>query len=249
MQTREMREEEFPVASFDVDSNGRLSLPSLFARFQEIAGLHATHLGIGFEELRKLDVAWMLSRIKVRIESLPTWWETVTLRTWPKGVDRLFALRDFKVTSHHGKVLAVATTCWLLVELEKGRPRRIESLNVDLQFPGADHAIREIPDKIVVPQELKPVYEKQILFSDLDVNEHVNNAQYVRWAMDCYDPEVLRAKKVKSIQLNYLGQARYGDRVEILSATTEEASHTAYIEGVNTKNGEKIFQSLIEWGE
>ncbi len=244
-----MWEERFSVASFDVDSNGRISLSSLFARFQEIAGLHATHLGVGFEELRKLGVAWMLSRITVRIESLPTWRETVTLRTWPKGIDRLFALRDFKVTSDHGEVLAVATTCWLLVDLEKGRPRRIESLNVDLRFPDADHAIKEIPDKIAVPEELKPIYEKRILFSDLDVNEHVNNAQYVRWVMDCYDPEVLRAKKVKSIQLNYLGQARYGERVGISMGMVGDPPQRNYVEGVNLKNGERVFQSLIDWRE
>ncbi len=247
MQTRKMQEERFPIASFDVDFNGTLSLPSLFTRFQDIAGLHATHLGVGFEELRTLGVAWMLSRIKVKITSLPTWREAVTLRTWPKGVDRLFALRDFNVTSDNGVVLILATTCWLLVDLERGKPRRIESLNVDLQFPGAEHAIRELPDKIAVPQELTPIYERQIHFSDLDMNEHVNNAQYVRWVMDCFEPSALRDRKIRSIQLNYLGQARYGDRVRILMGTTGDPSPGDYIEGVNAKSGEKVFQALIEW--
>ncbi len=248
MQTREMREEQFSIASFDVDINGSMSLPSLFARFQDIAGLHATHLGVGFEKLRALGAAWMLSRIKVRVESLPAMWETVTLRTWPKGVDRLFALRDFNVTSDRGNVLVAATTCWLLVDLEKGKPRRIDSLNVDLQFPNADHAIREIPDKIAIPRELRPIYEKQIHFSDMDINEHVNNAQYVRWVMDCFEPGVLRTKKVKSIQLNYLGQARYGEEVRMSVASTSADLPAQYVEGVNTKTGEKIFQSLIDWG-
>lgn len=248
MQTRDMREETFTIASFDTDFTGRLTLHSLFERFQDIAGLHASHLGVGFSKLRESGVAWMLSRIKVRIETLPQWGETVTLRTWPKGVDRLFALRDFRLTSETGGVLAVATTCWLLVDLEKGKPRRIESLNVDLQFPAAEQAIREIPDKITAPQMLEPAYERPILVSELDVNEHVNNASYVRWVMDCFDAAQLRARNVKSMQLNYLEQARFGDRVGISMSKEGDIPRVQYFEGVNKKNGGKIFQALIEWG-
>jgi medium-chain acyl-[acyl-carrier-protein] hydrolase len=248
MQTREMREESFTVASFDSDFTGRLALSSLFERFQDIAGLHATHLNVGFDELRESGVAWMLSRIKLNIERLPKWGETVTLRTWPKGVDRLFALRDFRLTSDSGSILALATTCWLLVDLEKGRPRRIESLNVDLQFPGAEQAINEIPDKITAPQSLVQAYERSILASELDVNEHVNNAHYVRWVMDCFDAAQLRARTVRSLQINYLDQARYGDRIGILVSKESDAPSAQYFEGVSKKNGEKVFQALVEWG-
>lgn len=247
MQTREMREEQFTVASFDSDFMGRLALSSLFGRFQDIAGLHATYLDVGFEKLREVGVAWMLSRIKVNIEEPPKWGETVTLRTWPKGVDRLFALRDFRLASADGIVKVLATTCWLLVDLEKGKPRRIESLNVNLEFPGAAHAISEIPDKIAPPQSLAPVYDRQILASELDVNEHVNNAHYVRWVMDCFDAVQLRERSVRSIQLNYLDQARLGDTVTIHASKAGSSSYPRYFEGVNTKSGGKIFQALVEW--
>jgi len=247
MQTREMREETFNVASYDTDFTGRLALYSLFERFQDIAGLHATHLDVGFDKLRELGIAWMLSRIKVRIESLPTWGEAVTLRTWPKGVDRLFALRDFRLTRENGDVVVLATTCWLLVDLEKGKPRRIESLNVDLQFPRAEHAIAEVPDKIAVPPALTTVYQRPIRISELDVNEHVNNAQYVRWIADCFDAAQMRARYVGSIQINYLDQARYGDQVRVLMSGGNDIGQAQYFEGVNGKNGGRIFQAVVQW--
>ena len=247
VQTHEMREERFTVASFDSDFTGRLALYALFERFQDIAGLHATHLNVGFEELRESGAAWMLSRIKVKIESLPRWREKVTLRTWPKGIDRLFALRDFRLKNEAGGTLVLATTCWLLVDLEKGRPRRIESLNIDLQFPGADQAIREIPDKIVGPPKLEPVYEKLILVSELDVNEHVNNAHYVRWILDCFDVAQLRTEKIKTLQLNYLEQVLCGDRIAVSRSAPEEMPKASYVEGTNLKSGSKVFQALVEW--
>ncbi len=247
MQTHEMREEQFTVAAYESDFTGRLALASLFDRFQEIAGHHATHLDVGFEKLREVGAAWMLSRIRVKIETLPKWGETVTLRTWPKGVDRLFALRDFRLTNGDGKVLVLATTCWLLVDIEKGRPRRLESLGVDLRFPNAEQAIGEIPDKISAPGNLKSVYEKQILASELDVNEHVNNAHYVRWAMDCFDAAKLRSSEARTVQVNYLEQVLYGDRVAISMSWDSEMPNAHYVDGVNRNSSSKVFQALIEW--
>ncbi len=247
MQTREFREESLTVASFESDFTGRMALHGMFERFQDIAGLHATHLNLGFDTLRKAGVAWMLSRVKVNIEDLPKWGDTVTLRTWPKGVDRLFAMRDFRLSSESGRPLALATTCWLLVDLEKGKPRRIESLNVDLRYPGAEHAIKFVPDKITPAARTVQVYEKSILASELDVNEHVNNAQYVKWIVDCFDPAHLWSKSVKSIQVNYLDQARYGDKIGVFISPDIDPEGAQYVEGVNLQNGGKVFQALIEW--
>ncbi len=248
MQSRELFEQTFTVASYESDFTGHLALHSLFDRFQEIAGHHATSLGVGFTRLREAGVAWMLSRVKVEIRELPRWGETVTLRTWPKGVDRLFALRDFRLSSKTGDVLVLATTCWLLVDLDKGRPRRIESLGVDLEFPRAEHAIREVPDKIAVPPGVSIAYEKAITVSELDVNEHVNNAQYVRWVVDCYTAAELHSGHVVSIQMNYLDQVRYGDKVVMGISKHSEPRGTHYVEGVLGATGEKAFQALVQWG-
>lgn len=242
-----MREEQFSVASFESDFTGRLSIHSLLERFGDIAGHHASHLEVGFDKLRKSGMAWMLSRIKVKIERLPEWGETVSLRTWPKGIDRLFALRDFRLRDGEARILALATTCWLLVDIEKGKPRRIESLNIDLRFPGADHAISEIPDKIPSPQILLPAYEKHIFPSELDVNEHVNNAQYVRWVMDCFDVTRLRSSGIKTIQMNYLDQVLYGDRIALSISADGEIPNAHYVEGTSRNKGTKVFQALVEW--
>ncbi|RPH32985.1 acyl-[acyl-carrier-protein] thioesterase, partial [bacterium] len=74
------------VRSYDVDSTGKLKLASLFNYFQETAGKHATHLGAGYEVLRKLGLFWVLSRAKIRIHRLPAWGESIQLTTWPKGL-------------------------------------------------------------------------------------------------------------------------------------------------------------------
>jgi acyl-ACP thioesterase len=249
MKSRERYEETFTIASYESDVNGNLSLYSLFNRFQELAGHHATYLQVGYVTLTEEGLAWILSRIKVQIYSLPKWGEMVHLATWPKGIDRLFALREFCITSEHGQTLINATSAWLLVDTEKGRPRKIESLPIDLHFPDAPHAIREPLEKIQVPNELKPVFEKQIWLSDLDINRHVNNAQYVKWITDCFSEELFRTRRITSLQINYLEETLLGDTVGLFKNSSDVSASEYFLEGISRSKGTKVFQAHMDWGE
>ncbi len=247
MQTMMRWEEHFTLTSYDVDFNGRLSLYSLFRRFQELAGSHATHLQVGYDRLREDGLAWFLSRIKVEIESLPQWGDSVILQTWPKGIERLFAMRDFRLVDATGRTHLVATSRWLLVEIAKGKPRRIESLPRDLTFDNVEHAIAGSLEKVVPQSPCPQVYEREVLPSDLDVNHHVNNAEYVKWVIDCFDVGMQTTRTLRSVQLNYLEETLLGDRVRIGSSRRGESDGSFYVEGLSAKKGSTLFQAVVEW--
>lgn len=240
-------EESFVVTSYDVNFTGRMSPYSLFRRFQEVASTSAELLHVGYDDLLASHSAWLLSRVKVTIRKLPDWGEKVILRTWPKGVDRLFALRDFRLCSANGEELVLATSAWLLVDMEKGKPRRLESLPINLTFPGAEHAINESLDKLPAADSPKPVYEKIVLPSDIDVNNHVNNAEYVKWVMDCFDVDRLRQGGPRSIRVNYLDETLLGDQVRIAVGVKQQEGTRYLIEGVNSKTGKRLFQAAVDW--
>jgi medium-chain acyl-[acyl-carrier-protein] hydrolase len=245
MKTRERYEETFSITSYEADMLGNCSLFALFNRFQEIAGKNADCLQVGYKELQQMNLAWVLSRIKVRIHAIPHWEETVTLATWPKGIDRLFALRDFCLTNEQGKTLAVATSAWLLLDFKKGRPRRIESLPVNLQFPGASHAIQEPLDKIQMPENFVPVFEKPIWPSDIDTNRHVNNAQYAKWITDCFPQEDSHHRHISSIQINFLEETLLGDTITLLKTPEDNASHEHFLSGISRTKKAQVFQAHV----
>jgi acyl-ACP thioesterase len=248
METRERCEITFRVASYESDLNGAMSLFALFNRFQELAGAHAAHLGVGYDRLRESHLAWILSRIMVDLQAPPSWGDTVTLATWPKGVDRLFALRDFSLTGPKGKVLVLATSAWLLVDLAKQRPQRIESLPLDLRFPGAPDALAERPDKIALPDGPAAWFERPVWLSDIDVNHHVNNAQYAKWIGDCFPEETFRARRTKRAQINYLEATLPHDIVKLRRVPEHDRAMDYCIEGVSGRTGSVAFQSRVEWG-
>ncbi len=239
--------EKIYVKSYEVDCSGRLKLQSLFNYFQEVAGNHATHLGTGYEELQKKGLFWVLSRIKIHITKMPRWHEVVSLATWPKGVDRLFALRDFRMTDDQLNALLTATTAWLLLDTERNRPQKISVLPVRILLNGGEHAIHESLEKLKPARDLTLRYEKKILLSDLDVNNHVNNAEYMRWIVDCFDAGQIGTKSIGSIQVNYLEEALLGDTIALYSGRENEEGDTYYLEGVSRNKQSKIFQARVEW--
>ena len=245
MNSRERYEDTLSVVSYEADSTGRLSLYALFNWFQDIAGKHAAFLRVGYNELRDANLAWVLSRIKVEVHSFPRWGDTVHLATWPKGIDRLFAMRDFFLTSDTGEHLIAGTSAWLLIDMEKGRPRRIETLPVDLQFPHAMHAVQEPLNKIQMPEGCVPVFEKPIWLSDIDTNHHVNNAQYVKWITDCFSRFQFCERTITSVQVNYLEETLLGDTVTLFMTPEGNSAKEYFLEGVSRTKGSTVFQARI----
>jgi len=241
------RTEEFLIKSYDVDLTGALKLQSLFNYLQEIAGNHATELGVGFDELNTRGLFWVLSRIKIIIDRMPSWRERVSLTTWPKGVDKLFALRDFRLIDAQRNTLLKATTAWLLLDRERNRPQRIDVLPIDIHRYHVEHAIAEPLGKLKPEIDLTLRHEKKILISDLDVNNHVNNAEYIRWIVDCFDFNRLHRGTIQSIQVNYLDEALFDDTIVLSMADENGKGESYYIEGISRTSGAKVVQASIRW--
>jgi acyl-ACP thioesterase len=97
--------ESHRICSYEVDITRRLTMESILRNFQEAAWNHAEHLQLGYSHLRGNNQAWVLSRMTVRVQTYPHWDQAVTIRTWPRGSQSLFALRDFEMLDKNGRQL------------------------------------------------------------------------------------------------------------------------------------------------
>jgi acyl-ACP thioesterase len=134
-------EKEYKIHVYEIGPDGRLSLFSLFNFLQDIAAEHAVKLRFGRDDLMRENRFWVLSRMLARISVWPEWEETIIVRTWPKGTDKLFALRDFEVYYPDGKHIASASSSWLVVDRTTKRVQRPDNLltrfNSELQVKNA----------------------------------------------------------------------------------------------------------------
>lgn len=200
---------------------------------QEAAGLHAVHLGFGYEDLIKNNTAWILSRVNIKFVDTPVWRDDITLTTWHKGANRLFFLRDFILTDSEGRERVKATTSWLVLNLETRRLVRDPMLMEEGTVCSED-VIETPADKVQMPKDVEPelALEHVVAYSDVDMNAHTNNAMYMQWAMDAVDYETASTRPVKEVTINFNHETKAGDLVSVYRAYVEkEDGLHVYIEG------------------
>lgn len=177
--------ETFRVRAGEVGPGGTMRVPALLDLFQDVAGTNATALGWGSDALLAEGKTWVLSRFHLRLAALPAWREEIAVETWPSGVHRVFALREFHATGADGRLLAEATSAWLLVAFPSKKPLRQPP---EISAVAAGSPARLIPDlfdPLPAPGEgAAAARETRIGRFDLDLNAHANNVAIFRALLD-----------------------------------------------------------------
>jgi len=175
------------VPSYLCRSDDTLHIDGLAALMGEAAWQHARSFGVAFTE-EEVQQFWILHRLGFRVLRSPRWGEEITIETWPSRVRRLFAMREFLISTD-GETLVEASSAWIILDAATRRPVRPENHlapdwrveEVPLEMPtgkiggideGTATALRD-------DARWYPVRE-----SDIDRNGHVNNARYVQWLED-----------------------------------------------------------------
>lgn len=190
-------QEDFRIRYSDCDRYGKLKLRAVFDYAQEIAGNHATLLGCGDQLREQRQLAWILSRMRVRMLEWPKSETQVHVETWPSGFNRLFATREFRFrTGKDARVFAEGTSYWLLLNLQTQRlaitQREMEGL--DLDTDDAERIFSDL-DKLKGEKNAPLIGEFQVYEHQIDINHHLNNAEYAAFLQDalgcgCYPSEL-----------------------------------------------------------
>ena len=220
---------DFTITCYEADANQRLRPTALLDMMQEAAGVNATTLGFGYDELKETNTAWVLSRMHVKFDHMPMWRENVTLKTWHKGISKLFYLRDFIMNDKDGNRIIAATTSWLIIDMNTRRLVRNAALS-NIADGAEGHAIEEPADKVVLPLDIEPeyTYKHKVKWSEIDSNGHVNNVKYVTWAIDCVDYEDNRSLPLKELTVNYDAEVMPGDEVKMYRVRQETEQGLVY---------------------
>lgn len=218
------------IACYEADANQLMRPTAMLDMMQEAANINATALGFGYDELINSNTAWVLSRIHVKFEKLPLWRQEVNLKTWHKGVAKLFYLRDFILSDTEGNAMIKATTSWLIIDMNTRRLVRNSDLATSPDKCNKEDVIAEPADKVVVPVDIEPelVRKHPVTWSEIDTNGHVNNVKYAVWALDAVKPEDIKERPLKELLINYDAEVMPGDTVKIYRTIQESEDGLVY---------------------
>jgi acyl-ACP thioesterase len=217
--------EECSVGFTGIDQSDTLTIASVCDLFQEAAISHAEILGVGREAMKDSGQVWILSRLSVFMDRRPRFGEKITIRTWPRNSNKLFAIRDYDIHPLNLDETGIVRgrSAWLVVDLEKRRPLRPEAVVEKLPaneginaLPGANPPGNSPPPSLSVREFiLEQSVLRRACYSDIDFNGHVNNTRYIQWIQDLLDPEILVKAQQIRLDINYLAEVRHGETIRL----------------------------------
>jgi medium-chain acyl-[acyl-carrier-protein] hydrolase len=234
---------DYLIHSYEVDLEGRVTVPNLCRYLQETAYYHAEHLGVGHSALSKNNRVWMLLGLAVRIERYPRWNDTITVKTWPSRKDRIYYYRDFRMLAKDIPV-GSATTKWITVDLDKRRPCRAD-LDFHIQYDEMEKVWPEALEKIPDSESKSILATVEVKYHDLDVNDHVNNIRYVEWILDGFSRDFYQISRLEEFEIFFQAEAVFGDKILLMQTESEPDRFLHSL--THQKEGKEVCRARSVW--
>lgn len=205
--------QEFRIASYQTDLTARMKPSAILEIMQEMAGAHAEILNVGRSRLDPMNLAWVLTRVEVRMERYPRSGEMIQVETFPMPNRRVFFPRYFIFRDSEGKQIGCAGSMWVVLDITTRKMANAAEIvasmpdNSDLNAPmGMPATVEETAAESQESLRI-PVY------TDLDVNGHVNNTRYLDWCCNALGIDVMRTHEMRRFAVNYNQEILPGQEV------------------------------------
>lgn len=231
----------YPVSISEIDRQYKLKPAVLFNFMQDLAAKGITYFDekYSWDELYKKGLGWFLIRYRVEFDEYPEHISEIEIHTESRGCQRLNAYRDFEAFDKAtGKRLLRATSSWMIVDL---RNKSVQ--NIQNEYP--DFPCFEKREDDLELRKLRPIgkvdSEKlfHVRYDDLDINNHVNNTVYITWAMEVLDYEYRASHRLKSIDIYFKHEVKYGEDIISQVKYDMENSVTEHVIK-NASSGEEL---------
>ncbi|GLT28971.1 hypothetical protein SLA2020_038690 [Shorea laevis] len=259
--------QNFSIRSYEIGADRTASIETLMNHLQETALNHVKTAGLlvdGFgstPEMYKKNLIWVVTRMQVVVDRYPTWGDVVQVDTWvdasgKNGMRRDWLLRDCNT----GEVLTRASSVWVMMnKLTRRLSKMPEEVRREIEpyFMNSDPVVDEDSRKLVKLDDNTADYVHRGLtprWSDLDVNQHVNNVKYIGWILESAPLPILESHELSAMTLEYRRECGRDSVLQSLTAVSHkdignmgkfgniECQHLLQLE-----DGAEIVRGRTEW--
>lgn len=235
----------YRVRAYEADATGHASPITLCNYLQETAGRHAQDLGFSYGDMG--NHSWVLARLRIAIDTLPAWGDDVALATWPAGFQGLFGYRAFELNDTAGRVLVRAQSAWVVFDVQRRRPARLPVRVQSLRLPDRPLPLSLPDDKLTPPADLEDGISVPVTYSDLDVNQHTNNAAYLRWTLDALPPALHNTHRLAALEMDFRAETTIGDTIRVAHRMTDAPTPEGWHRLVRTSDNRDVAVLRTRW--
>lgn len=214
----ELLSREYEINYGHIDNRGIAKPSFLWHMMQDAATVQAETLHLAADELH---ILWVLSRMKARLTRPLRPYERVRCETWCPGIRGASWYRSFAFFVDEQPV-GDAQSMWVTLDPDTHRILRPSA------FPAAEDYLHTARGDLfeALPKlscdTVRPHHVHAVQYSDLDINNHVNNVRVVELISDALDLQ-RQPGFVSSLQVNYTAETACGEQVALLCGTVDGA--------------------------
>ena len=237
--------ENLKIKYSEMDQNLALKPFSLLNFLQDIASKNAEEWGFGYSYIYPKNYAWFLLKYRIEFVDYPVGIYDLKLVTEPRGFNKLFAYRDFEIYNQDSLV-GRASSMWSLVDIGSRSMVPVASVIVDNPRMAICTKREDDLSFAKVSQIKNPSLEKEyeVRYNDLDVNGHANNGNYIVWAFEPLSFDFKNSKKIKTIDMVFKKEARYGEK---FISQIEFKGENITVHRLKNFEGEDLFLAECVW--
>lgn len=236
-------ENEYTVKLSEIGKDNKATNKAILSYLEDIGGIHSNKAGYGVYEIPQTHLSWVLLGWRLHVIRRPNYAEKIKILTWSKDAIKYYTFRDFKVYDEQENLIAIASSKWVLLDIEKGKIVKIAPEILEKYEPELNKAVfeKEEFDKIKEPDEYQHETEYTVRRADIDVNNHMHNLNYIELANEALPDEVYRGALFNDVRITYKKEIKFGETVKCKYAFRDD-KHVVVVKSED----EKVLHAIIE---
>ena len=225
---------------FHCDFSGHMFLGHLGNQMLNAADFHSTDRGFGMKYLMSIKRSWVLSRLAIEMEEMPSQYERYSIETWVESAMKFFTSRNFCVSDGNGRVYGYGRSIWAMIDTETRQPTDIYAIDngaIDKWIVADKPCPIEKSSRVKMTENAGFVRCIDINYNDIDINGHVNSVKYIEHVLDLWDIAWYREHRLKRFEIAYVAEAHQGDKMGFYREQTAENEYCVRL--VKTEPGEQ----------
>ncbi len=217
---------------FHCDFSGRLFMGHLGNHLLNAADFHSTDRGFGMQYLMSIRRSWVLSRLAIEMDEMPTMYTRFSVETWVESAMRYFTSRNFAVVGTDGHVYGYGRSIWAMIDTETRQPTDIYAID-NGAIDNWIVADRECPiakgGRVKMSDEAPLAATVDTHYNDVDINGHINSVKYIEHVLDLWPMDWWRHHRLHRFEIAYVAEAHGGDRLTLYQEQTADGEYCVRI--------------------
>ena len=198
----------YQVTTSTCDSEGKLKLYSALQMMQDCSEMWIDSEPGVKQYFTEQNMAQLLATRQVEVIRVPDYKEKLTVTTSVYGMKPMFGFRNTFIYDSEGKPCYRTWSMGAFVDKTAGKLKRVDDATIASMTLEPQLEMNYKDRRIILPKEDGTVLDPiRVLRADIDYNKHVNNANYVRMALELL-PEGFM---VHGLRVEYRVAAKLGD--------------------------------------